>query len=114
MARITDFQAHEYAEAYTDEAWAGASGHAWDQLAAIDGEVRRGEMTVDRAKELIDETRLHIKGYSLGYGQAESDVEVLGYIAVEAKAFALEFDGPQGFNTGYRTAVGVRAEKIGA
>ena len=54
------FNAYVYAGAYTDEAWGFASGHAWDQLAAISGEVIRGEMTEDRAKELIDETCIYI------------------------------------------------------
>lgn len=58
---VTRYQrAYDYADAYTDEAWGNASGHAWDRLAAIAGEYERGERDWDSARALIDDTRAEI------------------------------------------------------
>lgn len=48
---------YDYSEAYSDEAWGLASGHAWDRLEAIASEYHRGEYGWARAKELVDDTK---------------------------------------------------------
>ena len=52
--------ATDYVQAYDVTAWADASGHAWDRLAAIAGEFQRREYGWDRARVLLDSTRADV------------------------------------------------------
>lgn len=51
----------EYSGAYTSDAYAADSGHAWDRLAAIAGEYERGDRDWKSARALVDDTTREVE-----------------------------------------------------